>query len=173
MLLLILSSGTFSQYDTMIYPPTESVLKQLKGILSKQEREKHPEIHCPPPEEMRELCLILYLKVYEPVLKSECMPDSTSKLVSDVVQIYLQLAEHLIYIDSKVSMAPPSYEEWPVENLKKVRINHNRCLLNFIYIAYLEKCPQFVDHIFSYDVCRHITCLLTFVLAVFEMVYNT
>ena len=122
-------SGTFSQYDTMIYPPTESVLKQLKGILSKQETEKHPEIHCPPPDQMRELCLIYYLKVHEPVFKLECMPDSTSKLVSDVMVIYLQLADHLIYTDSKVS--PPSYEEWPVENLKKVRINHNPCFVKF------------------------------------------
>ena len=135
MLLLIHSSGTFNQYDTMIYPPTESVLKQLKGFISKQEREKHPEIHCPPPEQMRGTCLIYYLKPYEPILKLECMPDSASTLVSDVVQIYLQLAEHLIYTDGKVSMAPPSYEEWPVDSLKKVRINHNLHLVNFMHIS--------------------------------------
>ena len=135
MLLLIHSSGTFNQYDTMIYPPTESVLKQLKGFISKQEREKHPEIHCPPPEQMRGLCLIYYLKLYEPILKLESMPDSASTLVSDVVQIYLQLAEHLIYTDGKLSMAPPSYEEWPVDSLKKVRINHNLHLVNFMHIS--------------------------------------
>lgn len=135
MLLLIHSSGTFNQYDTMIYPPTESVLKQLKGFISKQEREKHPEIHCPPPEQMRGTCLIYYLKLYEPILKLECMPDSASTLVSDVVHIYLQLAEHLIYTDGKVSMAPPSYEEWPVDTLKKVRINHNLHLVDFMHIS--------------------------------------
>ena len=111
----------------MIYPPTESaVLRQLKGILSRQEKEKekHPEIHYPLPEQMRADCLKNYLKVYEPALQTKCMPDSasTSTLVSDVVQIYMQLAEHLIYTDGKVSMAPPSCEEWPVDSLKKVRI---------------------------------------------------
>ena len=121
----ILPTGTFNQYDTMIYPPPESVLKQLKGMLSRQEIEKHPEIHCPSPEQMRRDCLLTYLAVYEPVLKSQRMPDSASALVSEVLHIYLQLAEHLIYTDSKVSSAPSSFETWPVDNLKHVRINHN------------------------------------------------
>ena len=122
--LYVLPTGTFNQYDTMIYPPPESGLKQFKGVLSRQEVEKHPEIHCPSPEQMRRDCLVNYLAVYEPFLKSQCMPVSVSKLVSEVLHIYLQLAKHLFYADSKLSMAPPSVETWPVDNLKNVRINH-------------------------------------------------
>ena len=121
---LILPTGIFNQYDTMIYPPPESVLKHLKGMLSRQEIGKHPEIHCPSPEQMRKDCLVNYLAAYEPVLKSECIPNSASTLVSEVLHIYLQLAEHLLYTGFKVSMASPSFEIWPVANFMNVRINY-------------------------------------------------
>lgn len=108
----------------MIYPPPEFVLKQVfKGVVSGQESHTHPDIQCPPPELMREKCLIYYLKVYEPFLKSEIMPDSVAVLIAKVVKIYIQLAEHLIYVHSRVPGTPPSYEIWPVDNLKKVSIS--------------------------------------------------
>lgn len=108
----------------MIYPPPEFVLKQVfKGVVSGQESHIHPDIQCPPPELMREKCLTYYLKVYEPFLKSEIMPDSAAVLIAKVVQIYIQLAEHLIYVHSRVPGTPPSYEIWPVDNLKKVSIS--------------------------------------------------
>ena len=112
----------------MIYPPPESVLKHIKGMLSRQEIGKHPEIHCPSPEQMRKDCLVNYLAAYEPVLKSESIPKSASTLVSEVLHIYLQLAEHLLYTDSKVSMASPSFEIWPVANFMNVRINYKSLL---------------------------------------------
>ena len=127
---LILPTGIFNQYDTMIYPPPESVLKHIKGMLSRQEIGKHPEIHCPSSEQMRKDCLVNYLIAYEPVLKSECIPQSVSTLISEVLHIYFQLAEHLLYTDSKVSMAPPFFETWPVGNFKSVRVNslHNNIM---------------------------------------------
>ena len=124
---ILLPTGIFNQYDTMIYPPSESLLKHFKGIVSRQEVGK---TYWPSPEQMRKDCLVNYLAVYEPVLKSECTPDSASTIVSEVLHIYLQLAEHLLYTDSKISMAPPSFETWPVGNFKNVRINRNFSLRN-------------------------------------------
>ena len=163
----ILPTGTFSQYDTMIYPPPESVLKQFKGVLSRQEIEKHPEIHCPSPDQMRRDCLVNYLALCEPVLKSQSVPDSASKLVSEVLHIYLQLAEHLIYADSKLSVVPSSFEPWPVDNLKNVRINHTFSVHNMqshinklickllvcIHVSYY-KMTEFMDVLCAlYQIC--------------------
>ena len=118
-----LSAEKFHQYDTMIYPPPEFMLKQLfKGMVSGQESHEHPEIQCPPPELMRQTCLINYLKVHEPLLNSESIPESAAVLISDVVHIYAQLAEHLLCVQSKVPGQPPSYEPWPVDNSKNVSI---------------------------------------------------
>ena len=118
-----LSAEKFHQYDTMIYPPPEFMLKQLfKGMVSGQESHEHPEIQCPPPELMRQTCLIYYLKVHEPLLNSESMPESAAVLISDVVHIYAQLAEHLLCVQSRVPGQPPSYEPWPVDNSKNVSI---------------------------------------------------
>ena len=115
----------------MIYPPPESTLKQIKGILSRQEVGKHPDIHWPSAEQMRKDCLVNYLAPYEPVLKSEYTPNKSAlTIVSEVLHIYLQLAEHQLYTDAKVSMAPPSFETWPVGNFKNVRINHKSSLRN-------------------------------------------
>ena len=114
----------------MIYPPSESVLKQIKGILSRQDVGKHPEIHWPSTEQMRKDCLVNYLAPYEPVFKSEYTPNSASTIVSEVLHIYFQLSEHQLYTDSKISMAPPSFEIWPVGNFKNVRINHKFSLRN-------------------------------------------